>query len=319
MEPNFVKGKYPKFILLKNAKLQPKNVNLIVHGQGVFIFKNLENSKPCSFQLLNDDKTDGFDVDFTLEAVMVKRISTTEPFINEKTTGITNGLINENGAYYWFSIHAQNQQFSAGIGEPRLETLTYKYSFSFNDDDLRKANKLLLESLTSIHISENSTSLVQLELLRDPIVGNIPQIVKDKDEITMDDMATGKYLPKSVLSPSAQMLYDCIAGKYFQLNTPEFPDFSNAIEHSIITEGLWCNKRLKEKSTEFNTKPNYNETYLRITLGQNNGNSPGIPYVLEIWPIGHFSPIHSHAKANAIIRVLNGTINVNLYPFLGIN
>jgi hypothetical protein len=80
---------------------------------------------------------------------------------------------------------------------------------------------------------------------------------------------------------------------------------------------MWCNKKLLEKATEFNKdKPNVLETYLRITLGQNNGESPGIPYVMEIWPVGHFSPIHSHSKADAIIRVLNGDINVKLFPFL---
>jgi predicted metal-dependent enzyme (double-stranded beta helix superfamily) len=51
-------------------------------------------------------------------------------------------------------------------------------------------------------------------------------------------------------------------------------------------------------------------------LGENNGESPGIPYVMEIWPIGHFSPVHNHGSANAVIRVLNGTINVSLFPFL---
>jgi hypothetical protein len=37
---------------------------------------------------------------------------------------------------------------------------------------------------------------------------------------------------------------------------------------------------------------------------------------MEIWPVGHYSPIHSHAGASAIIRVLSGEINVSLYPFL---
>jgi predicted metal-dependent enzyme (double-stranded beta helix superfamily) len=37
---------------------------------------------------------------------------------------------------------------------------------------------------------------------------------------------------------------------------------------------------------------------------------------MEIWPIGHYSPIHNHSDANAIIRVLHGQINVSLYPFL---
>ena len=74
---------------------------------------------------------------------------------------------------------------------------------------------------------------------------------------------------------------------------------------------------LLEKSREFNKDvPNIYETYLRITLGQNSGNSPGIPYVLEIWPVGHYSPIHNHADSNAIIRVLHGSINVSLFPYL---
>jgi hypothetical protein len=37
---------------------------------------------------------------------------------------------------------------------------------------------------------------------------------------------------------------------------------------------------------------------------------------LEIWPIGHYSPVHSHAGANAIIRVLYGNIHVRLFPYL---
>ena len=75
--------------------------------------------------------------------------------------------------------------------------------------------------------------------------------------------------------------------------------------------------KLREKSTEFNKgKPNLQETYLRITLGENDGESPGIPYVMEIWPVGHYSPVHSHSNADAIIRVLHGSINVTLYPFL---
>jgi hypothetical protein len=58
------------------------------------------------------------------------------------------------------------------------------------------------------------------------------------------------------------------------------------------------------------------ETYLRITLGENNGESPGIPYVMEIWPPNHYSPVHSHGGAHAIVRILHGSINVSLYPYL---
>ena len=112
-------------------------------------------------------------------------------------------------------------------------------------------------------------------------------------------------------------LYDCISGKNFIIDTPDFPNFTKAIEYSIATPGKWCYKCLKKKATEFDKdKPNFKETYLRITLGENNGESPGVPYVMEIWPVGHYSPIHNHGGSNAIIRVLNGSINVSLFPFL---
>jgi hypothetical protein len=38
-------------------------------------------------------------------------------------------------------------------------------------------------------------------------------------------------------------------------------------------------------------------------LGYNLGDSPGVPYVLEIWPVGHYSPIQDHGDANAAIKV----------------
>jgi hypothetical protein len=115
----------------------------------------------------------------------------------------------------------------------------------------------------------------------------------------------------------ALKLYNCISGKNFVLNDSDFPEFSKAIEYSIATVGCWCNTRLKEKSREFNKdKPNVKETYLRITLGKNNGESPGVPYVMEIWPVGHYSPIHNHGGSEAIIRVLLGSIHVSLFPYL---
>jgi len=55
---------------------------------------------------------------------------------------------------------------------------------------------------------------------------------------------------------------------------------------------------------------------LRITAGKNNGNSPGSPYVIEIWPPGCKSSIHEHGNSFAIIKVLHGAIHEELYPSL---
>jgi predicted metal-dependent enzyme (double-stranded beta helix superfamily) len=139
----------------------------------------------------------------------------------------------------------------------------------------------------------------------------------DTPALTMDYVASGRVMPVANLPTTSKKLYDCISGPNFTLNTEDFPEFYQAIEYSLATPGLWCHETIKKKANEFNKdKPDEAETYLRITLGQNNGESPGIPYVMEIWPAGHYSPVHSHAGAEAVIRVLEGDINVSLFPFL---
>jgi hypothetical protein len=49
---------------------------------------------------------------------------------------------------------------------------------------------------------------------------------------------------------------------------------SQNCRYSINTEGALLHSKLKSKA------------YLRITMGEDMGKSPGIPYVLEIWPKG---------------------------------
>ena len=164
----------------------------------------------------------------------------------------------------------------------------------------------------------NGVGMQITTLLRDPITATVPLLVKDTNDLSMESIASGKYMPKANLSQTSQKLYDCISGKNFVLNTPDFLDFTDAIEYSLKTPGMWCYETIKKKASEFDKdKPNYKETYLRITLGENNGESPGIPYVMEIWPVAHFSPIHNHGGSTAVIRVLHGSINVSLFPFLG--
>ena len=259
---------YPKSLLLKKKQL---GINLIIKGQGVLLFKNDDNTKKCLFTITNSQNTDGLSVLFTKVGLEVNKIST-----NEKLADIKNrliGLIDNKGAYYWFSIDAQNQKLFAGIGEARLENTNYEYQFPVS-----KENKDFLESLITISINEQSTSFVPIKLLRDPVTVSISLFVKDTHSLTMRHIATGTYLPKSNLSQAAQILYECIAGKKFVLDDKDFPQFSKAIEYNIATPGCWCYKKLQEKSKEFSKEGNILETYLRITLGQNNGESPGIPW-----------------------------------------
>jgi hypothetical protein len=300
--------------LSKPLKSTDPRISLIIKGQGTFLFANKDNTKPCIFYVYNADNSDGYKVVLTRQSVIVNRISDSTQYLDLANKS---GLDNNSGAYYWFSLDTQNQTLRVGVGEARVETIIYKCTFFFAGDASRKSHKQFMESMTAIQIAEESTALQPIKLLRDPVTNKLANQVIDTDAISMIDIALGVYLPKANLSLQAQKLYDCIAGKNFTLDTPDFPDFVQAIEYSIKTPGAWCHERLKAKSTEFNKdKPNLLETYLRITLGQNNGESPGVPYVMEIWPVGHYSPIHNHGGADAIIRVLNGEINVSQFPYL---
>jgi hypothetical protein len=303
--------KSPKFIRY-GLDFMEKILPLIIRGQGVLIFKHLKPDDPCILKFHNKDLSLILTVEFTPKSVNV--FSGDSIFIDKNNT---KGLIDDTAAYYWFSIDSVNQQLYAGIGETRLDTVIYQFEFVKTEGSLWKKSgttRDFLSSLTQVDISEG---IKALRLLRDPITMPIPMLIKASDTLTMNDVAEGKILPSASLTPVNKKLYEYVSGKNFVLDDKDFPDFSKAIEHSILTPGLWCNTRLKEKSTEFSKdKPNLLETYLRITMGQNSGESPGSPYVLEIWPIGHYSPVHSHAGANAIIRVLYGNIHVRLFPYL---
>jgi predicted metal-dependent enzyme (double-stranded beta helix superfamily) len=214
------------------------------------------------------------------------------------------GIVRGREVPYWVSLDTQNKRLCVGVGEARIETCSLTYVFP---------NKAWPESLVNIQTEGAHIT----RLLRDPITRSVPLLVKPTEELTMDQIAAGNVLPVAALSPTQQQLYNTIAGPNFKLDTPDFPQFTAAIEHSIRTPGCWAYERLKKKATEFSKeKPDPKETYLRITLGENNGESPGIPYVMEIWPVGHYSPVHNHGGADAVIRVLNGSIQVSLYPFL---
>lgn len=289
-----------------------KKLNFPIHGQGVFSFFNKANRESISIKIGGNREKCGLKFIFNNTEVYVKDYRNTS-ILRDKNN--SSGLIESKGAYYWISIDSQNQRLLAGIGEPRTETIVFEYSFIDCDDNIFEDTKVFLESLT--YLKYNKFYIKRFKMLKDPIVATSPLTVKNTDQLTMDDIALNKYLPDSHLNPVCQQLYNSIRGTKFVLDDENFPEFTEAIEYSINTEGCWCNKKLKEKSTEFNKdNPNIKETYLRITLGYNSGESPGIPYVMEIWPVGHYSPVHSHANANAIIRVLNGNISVRLYAFL---
>jgi predicted metal-dependent enzyme (double-stranded beta helix superfamily) len=213
---------------------------------------------------------------------------------------------------YWFSFDCHNRFVRYGKGEMRLGTMLASF-----EPELPKHGEddpwTWMAGIEEVELAAPTGGFV--DLWKDPVTIELPMRVVPHDSITMEDIAYGRVTVPASLTATCQKLYDNVAGARFLLDTPDFPDFSAAIKASILDKNGWCAKVLEEKANEFG-KYDPDMTYLRITLGTNQGESPGIPFVMEIWPSGNYSPIHNHGGSDAVIRVLHGEINVSLYPFL---
>lgn len=272
-------------------------IELLICGQGVLICKA--------------ESTD--DISFTIgdEAGNELRLSVADGSISVEN-GMSGARLaaveardSEPGCRHWFSLDSANRTIKYGRGEVRDGTALIRF-------DATEATYDWIASVASIGYGN---SIRPERVLRDPVVFDPPLKVLPTSLITIEDIARSLATVPANLSPECRQLYDNIGGENFRLDTPDFPEFVDAVEASIRNPDGWCHRRLKEKATEFGEE-NLEETYLRITVGRSQGESPGIPYVVEIWPPGHYSPVHNHANTHAIIRVLTGEISVSLFPML---
>jgi len=284
---------------------------LIIQGQGVSSVVTGE-CKAFTWRVYNNEKTVGLKMEVMDSHIALYEVMIEGDFDENKEEtkriamleGPQVGVDSDPDCLYWFSIDGPNQCVSYGKGEmrPATEILNKKIEGDW------------LKSLSSIAINTSSES----NIWRDPVTINPSLIVMDTDKISMMEMASNSATVPANLTPACQTIYANISGDNFELNSPDFPEFTDAIEASIKDPQGWCYQTLREKAKadEFGGEDPLLETYLRITLGVNQGDSPGVPNVMEIWPPGHHSPIHNHGDANAIIRVLHGEISVDLYAML---
>ena len=188
------------------------------------------------------------------------------------------------------------------------------------DFDVPKPVLQKLQTTEGKEAHAKAKSIVDVEskvsFSRYPLVQNWSHLVLDSNKLSLFDLDQNEFIFSASLPPACQELYANIArGENIGLDWPPHtgePKLSDAIRYSIKTKGKILYNKLEEKATEFGGN-NPSETYLRVTLGMYRGNSPGIPYVLEIWPEQHYSPIHDHGNAYAIIKVVHGSINIHVH------
>jgi hypothetical protein len=284
-------------------------VKLVVKGQGIVQFA-LKSIKMFTVEISGDKSAIRLKIDTNGAKFSVLRNQVWTQA--EKTSTFEKagaGLDQDQECKYWYSLDSHNRTIYYGKGEMRKSTVLASYQYA--DDPLIPDDEWVNHVLA---VRLDSRIAAAETVWRDPVVEEPALVVLPTDEITMDQVASYTATVSANLTRECQQMYSNVSGKNFQLNTLEFPHFVDAIEESIHSKNGWCYKKLAEKMGELGNSPE--ETYLRITMGRNQGDSPGIPYVIEIWPAQHYSPIHNHAGSNAIIRVLHGTIEVNLYSML---
>ena len=314
-----------------------------VHGQGVVIF-NLTRNDPFSIivKQVKRDKWIGVDV-LDGKAQLVMKDTRPQQFILKSITDQYSGVDKGRKISYWLSYDRFHYTIMYGKGYRMEETTILKFDFmeGLNNTEQEQTRKQLQEFFNPTeeklielqtekprsvqqalpssldHDDTDSLSLIDIEKSVDfdynPFVKNFPIFVYTGSLITFLDIEDGNYVFPQSLPQACQTMYyniEDIELNYLYENDEVL--LSDAIRYSINTEGCSLYRKLDAKANEFGTyKPD--QTYLRVTLGLNYYNSPGVDYVLEIWPVGHFSPIHNHGNAYAIIKVLFGGLTVHLY------
>ena len=261
-----------------------EQVQFIVKGQGI-ISSAAPGRDSLSWTIIDSGHTAGLRLEIHREGATLWMHQDGAWRAHHQYVGLHIGMDSDPACKYWYSLDCHNRRIRYGKGEARLKTTLVEFDFgpapASGEDSYAWVSKV-----DSVQLAPAVAT--QIVVWRDPVTIEPALFVVPTELISMDDVALNNATVPANLTPACQMLYSNVAGPNFQLNTPDFPQFVDAIEASIRDEHGWCNQTLKSKASEFGGD-NQAETYLRITMGANQGESPGIPYVMEIWPPALFT------------------------------
>ncbi|XP_022105949.1 uncharacterized protein LOC110987493 [Acanthaster planci] len=309
-----------------------------VIGQGTFIFNADRRFQP--FYISVEDAEDEYPMialhvgnDCASFIIQRKRDRCPKELkrIDQAGCGVEEGKVS-----YWYSYDRDNLVLKYGKGYRMEETTLMTHDFLAKAKnprerermrqemhehlfrpDRKKFVKLYNEMVRGQFECPNSQvegvdvlePLVEFD--KEPFICNLPPMVLDSSKVNLFTLDKGDYTFSASLPSACKELYSNVVG--CDLNYTEVEGekvlLSDAIRYSLANGVL--KEKIESKVGELGDDPN--ETYLRVTLGHSLGKSPGIPYVLEIWPAGHYSPIHNHGNANAVIKVLFGSITIDIF------
>eukprot|EP01133_Synstelium_polycarpum_P012642 gene12642-14850_t len=278
-----------QFLVLSQgtARLRIKNP-----GQTVKIFLNVDQESSVG--------KPGYSLEVSSTSALFRNC--VDQTVLATTTAPTALLEADNEINYWFSIDRKNKKLKYGKGDATENLCLLKYVVPEGTD--------FHPNVKFIGCNIPSSSITKAKIYELPVTLQLPPFVIANDAITLEQIEAGEITAIGNLPTECQMLYSVVAGNKVELDE----QVANAIAASLKNPNGALNKKCVEKSITH--KQDILETYLRVTLGQDMGYSPGVPFVLELWPSKHFSPIHSHSDAFAVIKVLHGSIHCSFYSDL---
>ena len=205
--------------------------------------------------------------------------------------------------------------------EPRKEMVQHYAArireVGFHGKTLQEKFPNLTDEALDVKLESMATSIIDIEhqvnFDKDPFVSNWSPFVLGSSKVNLFEMDDNNYTFSASLPHPCKELYSNVTAPNVDLDWSPKPTkyrLSDAIRYSLQCPNGTLYKKLKCKTDEFG---DFSQTYLRVTLGSNRGSSPGIPYVLEIWPMNHGSPIHNHGNAYAVIQVLHGGLTIKVF------
>ncbi|CAF4006107.1 unnamed protein product [Adineta steineri] len=212
---------------------------------------------------------------------------------------------------YWLSFSKQTSTVMYGIGEIRPK---FKILEAHLDEKYFQA----ISNIAYLHIKINDIyedfqeisrleDKIQFLINTSPLLEPNLLVISESQSTLFQNFRFYSYLYPLALTEPCRLLYHNLI--HFKLDDDDFPDLIPAIECSIKNPQGWCHQKLIEKANQFG-RPNIDITYLRFTLD---------PFIIEIWPPGHYSPVHNHKNAYGMFRVLHGSILIRLFQALTLN
>jgi len=264
-----------------------------IYGQGVigFLLVRDPSIQNYSFHLRGDKnlvlEISDKHIKFEKKMIHIPEDSTTR-FINFKPEE----------QWVWVSIDHFNQKINIGIGFINCASIVATITLEEFDERLSTVKEIAINGV--IPLKTRSKWL--------PVVRDFAPAVVSNDALNLWDIYNGTAVTIDTLPLECKELYSQVAGDGISLKKLDI----EAIEYSLATPGCRLHEICREKS-EDNEFDDPTKVYVRCTMGAFEGNSPGAPFVLELWPTGCSSPIHNHSEACAVIKVLHGQIDVSWY------